>query len=47
MISEFEFVIRYIKGKENRVADALTIRVEVHHLEVMSSYGTDLQHRIL
>lgn len=47
MISEFDFKIRYIKGKENRVVDALSRRAQVNHLEVMSSYGTDLHDRIL
>lgn len=46
-ISEFNFKIRYIKGKENRVADALSRRVQANHLEAMSSYETDLQDRIL
>lgn len=47
MISEFDFDISYIKGKENRVADALSRRLQVNHLAVMSSYGIDLQDRIL
>ena len=47
MISEFDFEIRYIKGKENRVVDALSIRVQVNHVATMSSYGTNLQDQIL
>jgi len=47
MINEFGFEIRYIKGKENRVADALSRWVQVNHLAAMSSYGTNLQDRIL
>lgn len=42
MINEFDFEIRYIKGMENMVEDALSRWVQVHHLEAMSSYGTDL-----
>lgn len=45
MISEFDFEIRYIKGKENRVVDSLSKRLQVNHRETMSSYG--LQDRIL
>lgn len=41
-ISEFDFEIRYIKGKENRVEDSLSGRVQVHHLAAMRSYGIDL-----
>ena len=47
MISEFDFEIRYIKGKENRVVDALSRRVQVNHLVAMSSYGMDFQDMIL
>ena len=47
MIREFDFEIKYIKGKENRVAYSLNRRVQVHHLTTMSSYGTDLQGRTL
>ena len=46
-ISEFDFKIRYTKGKENRVADALSRKVQVNHLATMNSYGIDLQDRIL
>lgn len=47
MINEFDFKITYIKGKENMVADALSKRVQVNHIVVMSSYGTNLQDHIL
>eukprot|EP00253_Pinus_taeda_P020143 PITA_20143 len=46
-ISEFDFEIKYIKGQENKVADALSRQIQVNHLATMSSYGTDLQDRIL
>jgi len=46
VISEFYFEIRYIKGKENRVADDLRKRVQVNHIETMSFYGTNLDVRI-
>ncbi len=41
-LSEFDFKVRYIKAKENRVADALSRRVQVNHIATMSSYGTYL-----
>lgn len=47
MISDFYFEIRYIKGKENRVAYALSRGVQVNHVADMSSYGTELQDWIL
>jgi len=46
MISEFEFDIRYINGKENRVAEALHRKLEVNHIATMSSYGIDLHNHI-
>ena len=46
-ISEFDFEIKYIKGKENKLADALRRWVQVNHLVAMSSYGIDLHDRIL
>ena len=42
-LSEFEFKIRYIKGKKNKVVDALSRRVQVNHIAAMSSYGKNLQ----
>lgn len=46
-LSEFDFEIRYIKGKENTVVEALSRRVWVNHISVVSSYETDLQEQIL
>ena len=43
MLSEFDFWIRYIKGKENKVVDALSRRIHVNHITTMSSYGPNLQ----
>jgi len=43
MISDFNFEIRYVNKKENRVVDALSRQIQVNHLEDMSSYGTDSQ----
>ena len=38
-LSEFDFEIRYIKGKENGVVDALSRRVQVNHKATMISYA--------
>jgi len=42
-LSGFQLEIRYIKDKENRVAYALSRKVQVNHISVVSSYGIDLQ----
>lgn len=46
-LNEFDFEIRYINGKENMVAYALSKRVQVNHLATMSAYGKDLQDQML
>lgn len=46
MLSEFDFEIRYIKGGENRVVDALSRRVQMNHVEAIISYGTGLEEKI-
>ena len=43
----FDFEIRGIKEKENMVTNALSRKVRVIHILVVSSYGTDLQEWIL
>ena len=42
MISEFDFDIRHIKGKENMVANSLSSHMHVNHIATMSYYGTNL-----
>jgi len=42
VLSEFDFEIGYIKGKENRVVHALSKRVHVNHITTMISDGTYL-----
>ena len=46
-ISEFDFEIKYIKGTKNRVANALSRKVQVNHITTISSYWNILQDRIL
>jgi hypothetical protein len=46
LLSEFDFKIKHIKGKENRVVDALSISMKTIHLEVVSTYETDVKERI-
>jgi hypothetical protein len=46
LISEFDFEIKHIKGKENRVVDALSRSMKVIHLETVSTYETDLKERV-
>ena len=46
LLSEFDFEIKHIKGKENRVDDALSISVKMIHLAVVSSCETNVRERI-
>jgi hypothetical protein len=46
LLSEFDFEIKHIKGKENRVVDALSISIKVIHLELVSTYETDVRERV-
>jgi hypothetical protein len=45
--SEYDFDIKCIKGKENKVVDALNRRVHELHATTISMYQSDLKHRIL
>jgi hypothetical protein len=45
-LSEYDFDIKHIKGKENKVVDALNIRVHELHDTTISMYQSDLKDRI-
>lgn len=42
-LSEFNFEIKYIKGKENLVVETLSQRVQLNHSTSISSSGIDLE----
>jgi hypothetical protein len=45
-LSEYDFDIKHIKGKENKVADALNRRVHEMHTTAIIMYQSDLKGRI-
>jgi hypothetical protein len=46
-LSEYDFDIKHIKGKENKVVDALNRRVHLMHATTISMHQSDLKRRIL
>jgi len=46
-ISEYDFDIKHIKGKENKLVDALNKRVHEMHVITISMYNSYLKYRIL
>jgi len=46
-LSEYEFEIKYIKGKENQVVEALRRRDHEVHIAAISMYRTDMKDRIV
>jgi hypothetical protein len=46
-LSEYDFDIKHIKGKENKVVDALSRRVHIMHATVVSMHHSDLKRKIL
>jgi hypothetical protein len=46
LLSEFDFKIKHIKGKENRVVDSLSRSVNMIHLEAVSTYEMDVNERV-
>jgi hypothetical protein len=46
-LSEYDFDIKHIKGKENKVEDALNRRVHELHATTISMYQTDVKIKIL
>eukprot|EP00253_Pinus_taeda_P029813 PITA_29813 len=45
-LSEFDFQIKYINGKENKVLDALSRRIQVNHLAIVSLYISNLIEKV-
>jgi hypothetical protein len=45
LLSEFDFEIKHIKGKENRVADPLSRSMKVVHLAAVSTGELDIKER--
>jgi hypothetical protein len=43
LLSEFDFEIKHIKGKENKVVDALSRSMKTIHLAAMSTYKTNVR----
>jgi hypothetical protein len=46
-LSEYDFDIKHIKGKENKVVDALSRIVHILHATAVSMHQSDLKRRIL
>jgi hypothetical protein len=46
LLSEFDFEIKHIKGKENRVVDALRRSIKMIHLAAVSTYKMSVRERI-
>jgi hypothetical protein len=46
LLSEFDFEIKHIKGKENRVVDALSRSLKMIHLEAMSTCEKNVRERV-
>jgi hypothetical protein len=46
LLSEFDFKIKHIKGKENRVVDALSRSVKAIHLAAVSTCEKDVRERL-
>jgi hypothetical protein len=46
-LSEYDFDIKHIKGKDKKVVDALNRRVHEIHATTISMYQSDLKHKII
>jgi hypothetical protein len=46
LLSEFDFEIKHVKGKENKVADALSRSMKTIHLETVSTCETNVKERV-
>jgi hypothetical protein len=46
LLSEFDFEIKHIKGKENTMVGSLSISMKVIHLEVVRTYESEVKKRV-
>jgi hypothetical protein len=46
-LREYDFEIKHIKGRENKMVDALSKRVHEMHVIAISMYSSDLKDKIL
>jgi hypothetical protein len=46
-LSEYDFEIKHIKGKENQVVDALNMKAHEMHIVSIRMYKTDLKDKII
>jgi hypothetical protein len=46
LLSEFDFEIKHIKGKKNKVADALSRCMKTIHLAAVSTCETNVRERV-
>jgi hypothetical protein len=47
LLREFDFEIKHIKGKENKVADSLSRIMKTIHLAAVSTCETDAKERVM
>ena len=45
-LSEYDFEIQHIKGKENKVGDALSRNAKLNFIAAISTYTTDLEEQL-
>ena len=45
-LSEYDFEIQHIKGKENKVADALNINAKLNFIAAINTYKIDLEEQL-
>ena len=45
-LSEYDFEIQHIKGKENKVVDALSRNARLNFMEAISTYKIDLEDQL-
>ena len=46
-LSEYDFEIQHIKGKENKVADALSRNAKLNFAATISTYASDLNEQLV